>query len=561
MSSAFFIALRRLRAPLILLIVIFAVSITGLVVIPGEDAEGKPWHMDFFHAFYFISYTASTIGFGEIPYPFTDAQRLWVTLCIFLSVIGWAYTIGKLLSVLQDRGFRQAVLNESFEREVRHLTEPFYLVCGYGETGRLLCQMLDRLRKGFVVLDRETRNVDEVDLQDYRASAPAYAGDVSLPDNLLRAGLTHPRCQGVLAVTHDDATNLSVAIAARLLNPEIPAFCRTTRPEVAANMASFGTRHIINPYETLGKHLALAIRSPGAYQLLEWLTSTPGATLPPPQEPPRGYWLVCGHGNFGKAVIRHIQGDGMELTIIDPKQPNSHLRWVSGVGTQAETLLEAGIERAAGIIAGTENDADNLSIIVTAREINPDLYVVARQNRSANRSLFTAVSADYTVILSDIIAHACLANLTTPLLARFLAHVREQDDAWADALITRMTCELGPEVPDVWQVVIGPDSAPGLCREMHPEGFCLERLRRDPANCEVLMPCLPMLLLRKGHETILPPWDRGLKEGDQILFAGLPETRQRQLPILLDPHAAAYTVRGRKEADGWLWRKLTENRP
>ena len=77
MNSAFFLVLRRMRAPIIVLIVIYAISVIGLTLVPGVDAEGKPTPpMSFFHAFYFISYTATTIGFGEIPVAFSDAQRL-----------------------------------------------------------------------------------------------------------------------------------------------------------------------------------------------------------------------------------------------------------------------------------------------------------------------------------------------------------------------------------------------------------------------------------------------------------------------------------------------------
>jgi hypothetical membrane protein len=75
-NSSLLLTLRRLRAPIILLIAIFAVGMTGLVLIPGVDANGEPWHMTLFQAFYFTSYTASTIGFGEIPHAFTDRQRL-----------------------------------------------------------------------------------------------------------------------------------------------------------------------------------------------------------------------------------------------------------------------------------------------------------------------------------------------------------------------------------------------------------------------------------------------------------------------------------------------------
>ena len=55
MDNVAFLIFRRMRAPLIVLIIIYSVSVMGLVLIPGQDAEGNLWHMDFFHAFYFFS--------------------------------------------------------------------------------------------------------------------------------------------------------------------------------------------------------------------------------------------------------------------------------------------------------------------------------------------------------------------------------------------------------------------------------------------------------------------------------------------------------------------------
>src|SRR5215203_347537 len=130
-SATVFLILRRMRTPLIVLIVIFAVSVLGLTVIPGQDLDGRPSHMGFFDAFYFMSYTASTIGFGELPYPFTYSQRMWVTISIYLTVIGWAYAIGSLLSLIQDRAFRNALALQRFTRKVRRLREPFLLFAGY----------------------------------------------------------------------------------------------------------------------------------------------------------------------------------------------------------------------------------------------------------------------------------------------------------------------------------------------------------------------------------------------------------------------------------------------
>ena len=55
-------------------------------------------------------------------------------------------------------------------------------------------------------------------------------------------------------------------------------------------------------------------------------------------------------------------------------------------------------DAATSIIAGTDNDVNNLSIAMTARELNPRLFIVARQNHNANATLFTAFAADFSQI-------------------------------------------------------------------------------------------------------------------------------------------------------------------
>ncbi|HNG46916.1 MAG TPA: ion channel, partial [Agitococcus sp.] len=121
MNTAFFIALRRLRFPIIALICSYAISVTGLVLIDGTDANGKPTPMSWFHAFYFMSYTATTIGFGEIPYAFTNAQRMWVTFCIYLSVVNWAWLLAAIMALAQDRTFLSAMKRGSFSRQVQRM--------------------------------------------------------------------------------------------------------------------------------------------------------------------------------------------------------------------------------------------------------------------------------------------------------------------------------------------------------------------------------------------------------------------------------------------------------
>ncbi len=345
--------------------------------------------LSFFHAFYFISYTATTIGFGEIPSAFSDAQRMWVTVCIYLTVIGWSYSIVTLIALLQDKGFQNTLTTNRFARRVQRLKEPFYIVCGAGETGNLICHTFDRTGRAFVVLEKDELRVEELDLLDFKTDTPALAADARLPDNLLRAGLTHPKCRGVLAVTNDEQVNLAVAIAVRLLNPQVPVIARARSDSVAANMASFGTDHVINPFERFAEYLALAVAAPERFRLIELLTSLPETPIPEPHRPPRGQWIMCGFGRFGRAVAHHLQPTGITLTIIDPGAPDAN-HAIPGDGTEAATLVAAGIATAAGIIAGTDNDVNNLSIAVTAAELRPDLFVVLRQNHAANSPLFEA---------------------------------------------------------------------------------------------------------------------------------------------------------------------------
>ena len=60
-SAGIFLVLRRMRAPLIALILIFAVSVLGLTLMPGVDADGLPHRMGLFDSFYFMAFTATTI--------------------------------------------------------------------------------------------------------------------------------------------------------------------------------------------------------------------------------------------------------------------------------------------------------------------------------------------------------------------------------------------------------------------------------------------------------------------------------------------------------------------
>jgi Trk K+ transport system NAD-binding subunit len=557
-NSAVFIVLRRMRAPIIALISLYAVAVFGLTLVPGIDAEGHPAPpLSFFHAFYFISYTATTIGFGEIPNAFSDAQRMWVTVCIYLTVIGWSYAVITLIALLQDKGFQNTLTGNRFRQRVRRLKTPFYLICGCGETGGLIARNFDRLGQAFVVIEKDELRVQELDLQDFKSDTPALAADAQIPDNLLLAGLKHPKCRGVLAVTNDELANLGIAIAVRLLNPKIPVIARARSQAVAANMASFGTDHIINPFDRFAMHLAEAVATPERFRLVELLTSLPDTPVPQPHRPPRGHWIMCGYGRFGHAVAHQLQPTGITLTVIDPSQADAD-RNVVGDGTEAPTLRQAGIDSALGIIAGTDNDVNNLSIAVTAKELKSDLFIVVRQNQAANTALYDAFAADFRMVPSHIVAQESIAILTTPLLARFLERLRQQDESWCRTLVGRLQDLCDGRTPTVWSIRLNLSEAPAARQElMYRGGFRLGDILPDATDRQQLLPALPLLIDRADELHLLPDMDFMLAAGDHLLFASSLSVLDKLKLTLQNANELDYVLDGREDSgSSWVWQWL-----
>lgn len=543
MRSIVRLGLSRLRPPLILLASVFAVSTLGLMLIPGVDAQGHPWRMTLFDAFYFVTYTATTIGFGELPHPFTNQQRGFVTVIIYLSVIGWAWLLGSLLSLVQEKAFQQALVDRRFRRAVEKLDQPFYLVCGLGDTGMTVVHALRQLGRRLIAIDKDERTVQRLEIEGLNGKAPALIADARSPETLTAAGLMKAKCKGVLTLCNDDEVNLAVAITASILRPGLPVIGRADTSATAASMSSLGTHRVINPFREFAEHLTLAMRAPDVYRLIAWLTSAPGAYLFPsaPARMPTapGHWIVCGYGRFGREVVTAVQRGGFTAAVIDPvgSRVDGH-HAVHGRGADVAALHEAGIGHASGIVAGTDDDAENLAIALAARRLKPEIFVIARQNQRSSRMLFAKLGADITMVPSEIIANQCLAALRTPLLADFLEAARHQDAFWAFTLSERLRAALGNETPQFWSTVLDADHAPNLVGSdgALKQPLTVAELCVDPEHQDAAHPLRRraiVLRLIRGDSTIETPADDAvLQPGDTLLCVGsaaVRATQQRRL--------------------------------
>ncbi len=531
MSDIFFLVLRRLRTPLILLVSTYAIATLGMTLIPGIDPDGTPWRMSFFHAFYFVSFMGTTIGFGEIPYEFTDAQRAWVLVCIYTSVIAWLYGIGTMLRLVQDETFRNAVAQRAFKLSIKRIHRPFHIICGYGETGQLITRGLSELGIQSVIIDLNSERLHSLELEELTIPAIVLMGDITEPNNLIAAGINHPRCRGVIAVTQDDHTNLQIAVASKLVNPKVAVICRSEVQDEADNMASFGTDAIINPYLTFGRRLSLLSNNPALYRIHNWFINQHSPEhinrRITHQGIPSGNWIICGYGRFGRAVEHYMananlaDSEKVNITIvdIDPEANDAPEGSIQGRGTEAKTLIAAGIEQASVIVAASDDDANNLSILITAKQLNKSLISIGRVNKEANHTLFLHSGCDYVMRRSQVVANEVLTNISRPLVSKFLQYSSSLSSSDTEQLITKI-CELTNNGdPVTWRLVVDQENAPALVRFVDSErSLTVADISHNDALPNTSS--IPLLLLRGGMSHLLPSPEMPLKINDEILFCG-----------------------------------------
>jgi voltage-gated potassium channel len=556
MQNLFTLVFRRMRLPLVALISVYAISVLVMTLIPGLDDQGNPWKMSFFHAFYFVSFMGSTIGFGEIPYAFSDAQRLWTTVTIYASVIAWLYAIGTMLSLVQSQLFRRALSEQRFRRRIRRLKDPFYIICGFGDTGQSLVKTMLQNNQRAVVIDNEPERIEMIDAQDWDYSLPGLVGNADDSNNLTKAGIHSDNCKGVIALTQNDNTNLLIALSAKILEPNMKVICRAQTLDAQRNMESFGTDLVVNPYETFAEDFVLAMEKPSMYLLERWITAPADTPLIEPVFPPKGHWILCGFGRFGKAMYQRLLETGNPVTVVEakPNWTNPPKNTIIGRGTEAITLEAAKIKHAVGIIAGTNNDVNNLSILLTAEELNPKIFTILRQELAVNQHLSQAMKPDMLMDHTQIITSRVMENLTTPLTGHFLRQARTEPEQWASVLVSRIIALLDDEVPTTWVLSIRKDKTPAVWDQLrNNQDVLLGDLMRSPTNHLVNLLCIPLLLQRRRKLHLLPDEGMPLKFGDRILFCGRERARNRMNLICSTQQKLHFSQTGEVRSDGWLW--------
>lgn len=564
-GRATFIVLRTMRTPIMVVVGVYAASMVGWVLIPGVDVEGRPQHMSFFHAFYFLTYTATTTGFGELPYTYSEAQRMWGIVSLYTSVVAWLYAIGAIIRLIQNPHFQLALAERRFGKRVRAIAEPFIILCGFGNTGSLLARGLSDAGVTAVVLDKDIERIRALQLRDYRVDMPGLCADARIPQTLIEAGLQRANCQAVVALTNDEHVNLKIAVTARLLNPDLRVVIQSTSADYEEVLATLGGDiHVIDPFQTYARYLAATILDPRIHALSQWVSGSPGATLDVSLTPPKGRWVLCGLGRMGRRIRESLSAIGLTTVVIDPGLEESEAApdRIVGRATQAN-LKAAGIAEAAGIVAGTNTDSDNLSILLNARALNPAVFTIVRQNLHLNQVAFQAARADFIMQPSLVSARRILFLLIAPLLKSLFEALRDRADDPADSFVadcvSRLQAVVGGAKPRIWTVDTGRQPVTALDRRW-AEGrvLSLGDVLRDPSDRERALSCVALVAAQGKEELVMPGPDYQLRRGCRILFVGTLQAQRLLDATLNNEYTLGYLMTGVDPPRGWAMQWIAE---
>ncbi len=547
-SNTIWIIIRRMRIPFLVIIVTFAISILGLTLIPGMDDQGHPYKMTFFDAFYFVSYMASTIGFGEAPYSFTYPQRMWVSACIYLTVIGWFYGIGSIVALVQDKRLAREIDLARFRNKIAGLREPFTIILGYNNITHRIIDWLNDEGIRVVVVDRDEEKITALELENFIPEVPALTADVTHPETLKMAGIHKRNCQAVVSLFEDDVKNTKIALLCRLLNKRIKLVIKSTTRTQSEHLKNLGVRYIEDPFLFVSNRLYLALTSPSLWLLEMWIFGHI-LKIREREELPKGHYIICGYGRMGHALERAFKKAQISYSYIDIKSTQYKEEKSSAVFGDAEDyrlLMEAGVKEAAAIIAATKDDLINLTILSTAKKLNPHIYTIGRENTIDDVTIFRSARINRIYILEMILAEFTYLFIARPLAYRFVRLLHTKDEKWGRQIVEKMHEVLG-ENPMHFEITLDEDHAYALARELKKgRRITLGDLRRSREDRNKTYPILCLLAKwdEKRYEMI-PDDSLPLEEGMRLLMASDEESRSDFEYIVNNYYELEYVLTGK----------------
>jgi Trk K+ transport system NAD-binding subunit len=542
-----------MRKPFLVIIVTYTISIIGFLFIGGKDSSGNFYQMTMFDAFYFVSYTATTIGFGEIPYAFTYPQRIWVTISTFLTVLGWFYSIGTLVSLLQDKLFLQELERARFLKQIKNLNEKFIIILGYNQiTKKIIIKAIEEGIRA-VVIEKDSLKIEKLMLENFTPTVPVLYSESFNVRVLESAGLKKKNCKAIVSLFDDDALNLKITLISKTLNKSVKVAVKSTTINQTENLKDLDAQIIVNPFSIISSEIKLALTAPNLFKLEKWLYKIDdlNANLP---TFPKGLYVICGYGRMGAKIFEKLDKNNVEVKFIEiNKERNKQLsedekNYVTfGDADDRRLLEEIGIKDAVVVIAATNDDTTNLSILATARKLNPNIITMARENDLADDFLFKSAKVNHIFTPSKILVNKITNALMNPLCDEFLKSIIKENNEWATKLVTRLVKEID-ENPLVMAIEINFENTPEIYKYLSEKNalklkILSTSLHDNSQNNNIV----PLLLQRENDIILLPSWENEIKIDDKILLACDEHARNDMEYICQNIYEFYYALTGKEK--------------
>jgi Trk K+ transport system NAD-binding subunit len=252
---------------------------------------------------------------------------------------------------------------------------------------------------------------------------------------------------------------------------------------------------------------------------------------------------------MGRALCEALGRLGIPTVVVNPERVATAPNLPVIVGrADAAALQQAGIDEAVGVVAGTDCDEDNLGILLSARKLKPDVFLVVRQNHHENELAFSGVDANLIMQPSLVTARQILQMLTVPTMLDLRRYLRDEGRDLVPRLVARTQALLGDERIHLWtEKLDGRASALAILAE-RSDPVTLGDIQRAPMDREQRLQVLALVLNRGQERTMLPAEETELEMGDEVLFCGT-ERGQRLLGAnLQNEYTLHYLVHGEDRA-------------
>jgi voltage-gated potassium channel len=221
----------------------------------------------------------------------------------------------------------------------------------------------------------------------------------------------------------------------------------------------------------------------------------------------KGHIILVGYGRIGKIALKKLQNFNRQVVVIEKnaslieKNDNKNVVFCTADGTDDETLLRAGITNASAIITSLGEDADNLFIVLSARQLNKNLNIISRATNERTAKKLELAGANKIILPHKIGGNFMASLLVTPDLVEFIQRLSLEERN------TRTNLE-----------EISFDDCP---IEYHDKSIAELNLRKK-TGCTIIG-----YKTASGEYIINPDPDTKLVKGSNIIILGQPEQIQK----------------------------------